>query len=391
MKIEFLGQPFCGDRRAGHLLEQALAAARSAWIVCAWAQLSGLKYLKAELLRLRGRGIDTAAVVGIDLGFATREALNEVIALFQTAHVFHDPGGRTFHPKVYCVEADSEVFVLLGSSNLTEGGLFLNYEANVAVSLRRGEPGDDAFHRELCAFRDRLRGQGMPCLPLDRSLLGRLAQDPDMVTGEAERAARRRHAPAAERLARDIFGEPPDLPTAPPVPPTPQPAPTGGRPAAGRPGPSDARPLRWWKPLTDSDAMRKPRGNARRYVVLNQVGHDIDHLTWFRHDFFAPARWASEPMKGGVRNKDIAIVPFEVFVGDSPRGHFNILVDHDERRTQNPPPGSPGRRRNNAPTYLNWSGLADVIREHNYTGWYLILERFDPDRFRLRLTQSQPG
>ena len=43
--------------------------------------------------------------------------------------VFHNPLPHTFHPKLYLFKSDDHAEMVMGSGNLTEGGLYTNYEA----------------------------------------------------------------------------------------------------------------------------------------------------------------------------------------------------------------------------------------------------------------------
>ena len=49
--------------------------------------------------------------------------------------VFHNPLPYTFHPKMYLFKSSTAAEVLIGSGNLTEGGLFTNYEASVRLTF----------------------------------------------------------------------------------------------------------------------------------------------------------------------------------------------------------------------------------------------------------------
>jgi len=49
--------------------------------------------------------------------------------------VFKNAIRSTFHPKIYLFRNDRAAELLVGSGNLTEGGLFTNYEGSLRVSL----------------------------------------------------------------------------------------------------------------------------------------------------------------------------------------------------------------------------------------------------------------
>jgi len=76
--------------------------------------------------------------VGLDLGGTSFEALQELLAsINDNGHVwvFHNRGTATFHPKIYLFHNTSDALLIVGSGNLTEGGLYTNYEASLCAAL----------------------------------------------------------------------------------------------------------------------------------------------------------------------------------------------------------------------------------------------------------------
>ncbi|MEM3407070.1 MAG: phospholipase D family protein [Candidatus Aenigmatarchaeota archaeon] len=45
-----------------------------------------------------------------------------------------------FHPKIYLIPYDDSIAVIVGSSNLTRGGLEINEEANIILHGKKNEP-----------------------------------------------------------------------------------------------------------------------------------------------------------------------------------------------------------------------------------------------------------
>jgi PLD-like domain len=383
MEIEFLGQPFSTEGRLGCALPDALSDAESLWVVSAWAQMAGLEAIADDVRDLRSRGGSASALVGIDGGIATRESLELVVELFEPALVFHDTN-RLFHPKLYCVERPGETILAVGSSNLTGGGLFENYEANAVFRLDPGSPRDSPIYEAATNYRDALLRDDMPCRTLTVELIARLAEDESLVTtrkrrNRAEQAARRR----SSRLAEEIFGPPPaDLPSAPHTR-----RQRGDRHRSTGKGAEPATSTdtsvadRWWKELTASDVLRKPKGShPRNYVVLTKAGHGIDPKTWFRKELFGSAPWSKEAMYTG-NTKEVALIPFEVVIDGKSLGPHELMVDHGEHRIAD---------QGNSPTYLNWSNLTDVIRQTDFRNWWLEIARLTDGTFRLQLLREEP-
>lgn len=382
MEIEFLGQPFAEKKRLGPVLAELLKEAESLTAITAWTQSSGMRQIEDEIRALRARGGSASAILGIDGGIATRESLELAVELFDPVSVFHDTGNRLFHPKVYCIEGPTGVSIAIGSSNLTGAGLFTNYEANVLLRLNTDEPHDREVHESVIGFRDSLTGPEMPTQPLTLELIDRLAQEESLVTSAKRRAKVEAAAKGkAESLAREVFGPPvaglPWLPKL-PVPLTDD----DSAEAVTTQSTGAAAELRWWKKLTASDVLRKPEASHQRnYVALSKAGHGIDQKVWFRNELFGPVEWAKETMKQSGRIKEVAMIKFDVLVEDQELGQFELRVDHAEGRIAN---------QNNAPTYLNWSTMIDVIRENDFRGWWLEIARLADGTFRLRLLRQEP-
>lgn len=67
----------------------------------------------------------------------------------------HNENASTFHPKVYVFKNETQAIVVVGSGNLTEGGLFTNYEASVVRVLDLTKNEDREFLSEVdAAFKE---------------------------------------------------------------------------------------------------------------------------------------------------------------------------------------------------------------------------------------------
>jgi hypothetical protein len=69
--------------------------------------------------------------------------------------IFNNPKGFTFHPKTYLFKTDEHADLLIGSGNLTEGGMFTNYEAGIRLRLDLSEKDDIAFLKSIEETLDR--------------------------------------------------------------------------------------------------------------------------------------------------------------------------------------------------------------------------------------------
>jgi len=132
-----------GQDRLGDYLKQQLGY-DSGWIQfragVAFVKRSGLQHLLPELADFAARA-EVKMSVGVDLAGSSEEALQSlldtVVANGGEIWIFHndDSTHPTFHPKVYLFKKPGLALLIVGSGNLTSGGLFSNYEAGIALEL----------------------------------------------------------------------------------------------------------------------------------------------------------------------------------------------------------------------------------------------------------------
>jgi HKD family nuclease len=373
LRVKFLGQPFSVREQMGSLLSEWLAGADAFTACVAWSQPSGIQHLRRRVQEIERRGGTTEAVVGIDGGIATPEGLEDALEAFGSVHIFHDVGLRTFHPKIYVVVKSSSRLIAVGSSNLTQGGLFTNYEASLAVEFERGDREGERLFEAVTGYVEELKGPGRPVRNLDQDVIKQLRGARGLLVDEVARRQRLRvHIARTEKVVRRLFGAPPSgLARAPRIR-RPRAAPARIRPP--RPSPRTVV-ASWSKKLTESDAMRKTVGNQRAYVILGQAHHAIDQKTYFREEFFKGVGWTEETMRTGTV-MEVAEIAFEVVMEDQLLGEYTIRVDHAATRIAN---------QNNSPTWMHWSSLIDVVRQTDLAGYALTLERLSDGEFRLRL------
>src|SRR5467141_3137679 len=130
MGVDFLTQP---ERQIGLLLIDLLNSEtppRRVNLVSAFANRQTLLRLREPIRRTLNSGGHVSVVVGIDLDGTSEESLREILSWGVDSRIVKNRRSRsTFHPKVYLVELADQAQVFVGSSNLTDGGLFTNYEA----------------------------------------------------------------------------------------------------------------------------------------------------------------------------------------------------------------------------------------------------------------------
>lgn len=175
---KFIAQPD-DDFRLGDFLTQALK--NSEWscfrAAIAFVKRSGTKHVKDALSAFSNRAAVNVSI-GINSGGTSAEGLQDLIdAVSPTGKlcVFHNTRGSTFHPKIYLFKNADAAELIIGSGNLTEGGLYTNYEASVRLTLNLKDPTDRLILANVEKALDRwsLPTPGI-CYALDTVLLKRL-------------------------------------------------------------------------------------------------------------------------------------------------------------------------------------------------------------------------
>ncbi|MDJ0556771.1 MAG: hypothetical protein QNJ68_20470 [Microcoleaceae cyanobacterium MO_207.B10] len=137
--LDFIHQPN-SEVRLGNYLQLQLQQRQ--WTqfraAVAFVKYSGVRHI-SKLLNEFSYNAFVKISVGIDHDGTSMEGLSELLNSIENRGeiwVYHnDNNYSTFHPKLYLFKNDTEANVLVGSGNLTEGGLFTNYEASFCVLL----------------------------------------------------------------------------------------------------------------------------------------------------------------------------------------------------------------------------------------------------------------
>jgi hypothetical protein len=411
--VSFVAQPFADRRDLRDFLHavSADAAINELDVVVAWAKRSGLSRVRTELQAVRDRAGTTRLIVGIDEGGATRQGLELAREIFSSVHVFHDNSWRTFHPKIYLGVGADRARLLVGSNNLTAGGVFFNYEAALECVLSL--PADQGLIDAVRAYVDRLYADGDVCKELDDDLLAELINNPryrvrdeDASKTAGGQAAGEDEPPEdvdlkpddAEPAPGSIFGKSAEPKRADPMPAK---AATKKAAAAMAPAAKKAVPVkvaakkagvpgapiagvakRWFKKLSASDARHPPSAKSHVTGVLRlvQAGHQINQTNYFRADFFANRPWTGAPRARGLFEE--TTVPFHVVVNGVDHGIRTLRVDHAPWREAG---------QGNHTTVLHWDDVAVILDTTDHTGDYVILERLTDGSFRLEITPTDPG
>ena len=131
------------QNRKSHLalIKKALVHADEIIICVAFLKMSGLKSLLTVLSSKIGK---CTFYVGTDYYLTEPEAIRKLYQQGHTVLIFKK-NASTFHPKVYYFRTKNDVSILVGSANLTGGGLETNSEISAFFETAKGSKEEIQF------------------------------------------------------------------------------------------------------------------------------------------------------------------------------------------------------------------------------------------------------
>jgi HKD family nuclease len=323
MGVDFIAQPQA-NFRIGDFLKQAFADPQ--WTefraAVAFVKRSGTKHIGHLLEDFINRGGQAKISAGVDAGGTSAEGLTDLMQATGTAgnvFIFKNASSSTFHPKIYLFKNATAAAVVVGSGNLTEGGLFTNYEAGLMLSLDLAVPADAALLASMIQALDEWStpAPGL-CYALDPALLAQLLEQgyvPDEANSRGdEKSTAADDKPAAGSLfARHSVRSAPKAPRPP------------GAAAAAEEGPDEDEELTAVTPPpvpaqagtyriflmtlqnTDVGVGQTTKGTSRRspeiFIPLAARDYDPDFWGW-PGLFVAAAGWAGAIDRDGRGKMD---------------------------------------------------------------------------------------
>ena len=140
--VEFIHQPVASTR-LGDFLKTNLSRDWTEFrAAVAFVKRSGTKHI-AEHIHEFAQNSHVEIIVGINHCGTSADGLMDLLGAVKPddrIFVFHNLLPFTFHPKIYLFKCPTAAEVLIGSGNLTEGGLFTNYEATLRLTLDLTDP-----------------------------------------------------------------------------------------------------------------------------------------------------------------------------------------------------------------------------------------------------------
>ena len=176
--MELIHQPSDSNRLADFLNEGFAGPWTHFRAAVAFVKRSGTRHIEGGLASF-ARNHDVEIIAGIDHRGTSYEGLESLLHAVSPSGrvvIFHNPTFRTFHPKIYLFKSSVAADMVVGSGNLTGGGLFANYEAGVRLRLNLANPDEAAILMDVERVLDRWSDLSSDTAHLlDQQLLTKLA------------------------------------------------------------------------------------------------------------------------------------------------------------------------------------------------------------------------
>lgn len=354
-------------------------------IMCvAFLNESGLTILNDALAPVAAQ---TTIVAGIRNGITSAQGLRKSLQLGCSTYAV-DTGSRSvlFHPKVYLSRNDDEARLIVGSANLTLGGLNSNIEASLILTVSLEDPDNSSF---LAGVESKIDGMieeyRENVFPVSDDLLIQQLLDSGRVVDESITAApnpvssarnrdldtvlkmKLRTRPMRRQQVRRLSTEP---------------LPTSSEPAASV---RERWNLVWQsRPLTRRD-LNIPTGsrtNATGSMMFSKGAlESIDQRHYFRDEVFHKLDWNFDTTPNR-RHLERAQARFRLVIRDVDYGIFTLRLSHNSRTDTR------AYEQRNSMTQLHWGrGALRMISREDLLGRTMFLYRDEeqPDSFILEI------
>lgn len=194
MELKFIGQGLDpeSDITAGNFIIDSFESENytSFNAFVAFVSTGGLKNIIDQMLAFREAGGEIKLYLGVNLNATSKEALEKLLEHEIESYVVYSPNNIIYHPKIYAFEGDETTRAIIGSSNLTERGLFQNIEASVCVDFASDDENGSEFLADIYDHFNAIINQEHPsCQLLTPEVLGILIES-NVVLPEAESRAK---------------------------------------------------------------------------------------------------------------------------------------------------------------------------------------------------------
>lgn len=375
-----------------------LANLDRAIISTAFMSASGLSLLQAVLDPIAGK---TKIFVGIRNGITTVQSIQKALEIgCETYMVDTGSRNRIFHPKLYYSRSPAVGRLLLGSANLTMGGLRTNIEASVLQEFDAADAASVALMDDLEAKLDAMIVDFPEHVirAVDNAQLAALQASGRLVDERKTRPPE----PAGSSANRDLDTIPkmalktnpialpkPAAPPAAAAPPAPAPtAPAAAAPAAA-PAPLPLPVEDRWEQVWESNGLTRRHLNIPDGDNTNPTGSmlmgvgawdGIDQRHYFRDEVFAALDWVADtaPKTAHIERAEVRI---RLIIKDVDYGLHTLELSHNTKTD------TKSYEQRNSMTQLHWGAARPLIAHEDLLDRILKLYRAtaNPKLFTLEI------
>ena len=311
----------------------------------------------------------TTVYAGIRNGITSAQALRLSMDLGCSTYTV-DTGSRNviFHPKVYYARNRREARIIVGSANLTVGGLVSNVEASLTSTLELCNDNDASVSSEIETMFQQLVSDYTDHVRLlsDIADISRLYDSGRVVDETADPAPD--PTVQSNNLEIDVVNRMPLKTRAAPVRRRRLERPPEDTELIGSSGARIHSKLVWQSnPLTRRD-LNIPTGSSTNPTgsMLFSKGaiEGIDQRHYFRDNLFSRLRWKTDATR---KHYERANARFKIVVRNVDYGVFDLLISH------NTSTDSRTYRQGNSMTQLHWGEIRTLIAKEDLIGRSMYL------------------
>ena len=123
------------------IIKENFLTAEEIFIAVAFLKNSGLKRIETDIKNALERKVKLTIITGLDFYQTEPEALKKLQSLKKNYEnceilIHKQEANKTFHPKLYLFRNKNENFGIIGSANLTDGGLTRNCELSINFTFK---------------------------------------------------------------------------------------------------------------------------------------------------------------------------------------------------------------------------------------------------------------
>lgn len=140
MQVNFIGHGLDPDNEntVGNLLATSFKDEKFENFtgLVAFASISGVRKLIPHIKKSIDRFKGLTFFIGVDDNGTSKDSLKCLIDNEIETYIFHTQSAMIFHPKLFLFEGPNWTRLVVGSTNLTTSGLFVNIEASISMDFR---------------------------------------------------------------------------------------------------------------------------------------------------------------------------------------------------------------------------------------------------------------